>query len=70
MKGGDSVGVVHRHETSPADELGRCYPERVDVLQGFSFHATALGVTAGIQKQSPKMTQNTNRRRTETCVTK
>lgn len=57
MKEGDSVGVVHRHETSPADELGRCYPERVDVLQGFSFHATALGVTAGIQTLSRKKAQ-------------
>ena len=37
MKEGDSIGVVHRHETSPADELGRCYPERVDVLQGSPF---------------------------------
>lgn len=37
MKEGASIGVVHRHETSSADELGRCYPERVDVLQGSPF---------------------------------
>ena len=37
MKEGGSIGVVHRHETSSADELGRCYPERVDVLQGSPF---------------------------------
>ena len=37
MKEGDSIGVVHRHEKSPADELGRCHPERVDVLQGSPF---------------------------------
>lgn len=27
-KDGDSIGVVHRHESSPADELGRCHPDR------------------------------------------
>ena len=27
MKEGDSIGVVHRHEMSPADELGRCHPD-------------------------------------------
>ena len=37
MKGGDSIGVNHRHETSSADELGRCHPEQVDVLQGSPF---------------------------------
>lgn len=36
-KEGDSIGVVHRHETSSTDELGRCHPERVDVLQGSPF---------------------------------
>lgn len=56
MKEGDSIGVVYRHETSPADELGRCYPERVDVLQGFSFHATALSAMGVNQKQSRKST--------------
>ena len=25
---GDSIGVVHRHETSPVDELGRCHLDR------------------------------------------
>ena len=28
MKEGDSIGVVHRHETSSTDELGRCHPDR------------------------------------------
>jgi hypothetical protein len=28
MKEGDSIGVVHRHEKSLADELGRCHLER------------------------------------------
>jgi len=37
MKEGDSIGVVHRHETSSADELGRCHPEWADVLQGSPF---------------------------------
>lgn len=37
MKEGDSIGAVHRHETSSTDELGRCHPERVDVLQGSPF---------------------------------
>ena len=37
MKEGDSIGVVHRHEKSSTDELGRCHPERVDVLQGSPF---------------------------------
>ena len=69
MKGGDSIGVNHRHEMSPADELGRCYPERVDVLQGFSFHATAYCATAVIQTQSRERTHQMNRR-TETCVAK
>ena len=37
MKEGDSIGVVYRHETSSADELGRCYPNRWMFLQGSPF---------------------------------
>ena len=62
---GDSIGVVHRHEMSPADELGRCYPERVDVLQGSPFMQLRTALRLEFKKQSPKMTQNTNRRRAE-----
>ena len=51
MKEGDSIGVVHRHETSSTDELGRCYPERVDVLQGSPFmqQRTALRVISNAE---------------------
>ncbi len=44
MKEGDSIGVVHRHETSSADELGRCHPEWADVLQGSPFMQQCLSL--------------------------
>ena len=34
---GDSIGVVHRHEMSPVDELGRCHLDRWMFLQGSPF---------------------------------
>ena len=50
MKEGDSIGVVHRHETSPVDELGRCHPE-CGCSARASFHATIKlqkGSSAGV----------------------
>ena len=37
MKEGDSIGLILRHESSPADELGRCHPDRWMFCKGSPF---------------------------------
>ena len=64
MKEGDSIGVDHRHEKSSTDELGRCHPERVDVLQGSPFmqQRTALRLISNAEPKDDSQHEQTQGR--------